>query len=805
MAESDIALNILNGAVSIDNLDKYFHLIEMLQNEVEQDTYLLMDNLYEENASCIDTYSLFLYLKHNNYKAKYVLYEKNPLYKKLKEQNSLDDIIVSSESSLTGTDLYEKLFPILIQTKYIILSFPDSLYPDLMAFAYRNKFMQVVGIGHGPVFFKTSILNFEKSNYLSPERFNLYLVSSLKEKRLFLQSGWPADKIFNIGLPRFDWCKKEKHKGKNIVIMFTWRLDSFRNSPDVSRLKYFKNLKSLLNNKRLQQIAKTAGYNVIIAIHHSIKDLCDINLEIPGCYKIADTNNLIQYINTADLFITDYSSIVHDFMFLNIPVVFYRLDYGDPLLCELDKIDLEESREKDNQVFNVFYNEDDVINKIEYYVNNDFVLEAENIEIENSFFTEKKDLCQKFVMALENYQGKELVELSVKPVWNDVKSAICVSSSNEYVPYLCVYLKSVINSSSSKKDIVIFERDISLHNKERILNYFLQDDVSVRFINPTSLFKNVNLYVSHDYFKEECYYRIAAPKLLNEYNKIIFTDLDLIVSDDILKLADIDMQGHPVAACIEPIWRELYMQNNKIYNTCIRSYTNNVLKLSNPFMYYNTGVVVFDVKEYNRLNSFDLILDIISKNQLLYQEQCALNIFFKDNFYTLSQEWNYELAPSLVNNTYRFDFYDEYKEKEKNAKILHFLGRYKPWKNVQEYKASEWWHYARQIPFYEEILQRMIQHQSSQAKTMDGITQLRSEFVNIHFPNINNHFAKNEKDMKLLFVMAHPVKFRLKKWCYGIKKAFAFGKRHKKYQNKFNAVKQLIKEAKIYEKQLAGI
>lgn len=800
MINTNINIDILNGVISIDNLNKYFHLIETLQEEVEQDTYILMDNLYEESASCIDTYSLFLYLKKNNYKAKYILYEKNPLYEKLKKQNLLDDIIVSSESSLTGTDLYEKLFPVLIRTKYIILSFPDSLYPPLMEFAYKNKFMQVVGIGHGPVFFKTSILNFKKSNYLSPERFNLYLVSSLKEKKLFLQSGWPADRLFNIGLPRFDLCKKEEHKDKNIVIMFTWRLDSFRNSPNVSQLKYFKNLKSLLNNKKLVQLARTKGYNVIIAMHHSIKDLCNINVEIPSCYKIADTNNLIHYINTADLFITDYSSIVHDFMFLNIPVIFYRLDYGDPLLCELDKIDLEESKEKDTQIFNVFYDENKVINKIEYYVKNNFTLEKENIEIENSFFTEKKDICKKFVIALEHYQNNESEELFIKPIWRDVKTAICVSSSNEYVPYLCVYLKSVIESCSAKKDIVIFERDISLDNKEKILDYFLRDDVSIRFINPTDLFKNVNLYVSHDYFKEECYYRIAAPKLLKGYEKIIFTDLDLIVFDDILKLADINMQGHPIAACIEPIWRELYMQNNKIYNTCIRSYTNDILQLSNPFMYYNTGVVVFDVQEYNRLNSFDLILDIINKNKLLYQEQCALNIFFKDNFYTLSHEWNYELAPSLVNNTYHFDFYDEYKRKEKTAKILHFLGRYKPWKNVQEYKALEWWKYARQTPFYEEILQRMLQSQVSSSKVSDGLPQLRNEFTQIHFPNINNRFAANEYNIKLLCVLEHPIYFTLKMFGYSIKKAFTWGKRYDKYNTKYKMLKNLVHDAKKFKK-----
>ena len=768
-----IYIKDLGISISLKNKRKYFELIEKLQKEVTQDTYLLMDNLYEESASCIDTYSLFLYLKQNGYKAKYILYKKNSLYQELKEKGELEDIIVADESSLTGHDLYEKIFFTLIVTKYIILSFPESLYEDIRIFAYKNRSIQVLMIGHGPVFFKTSLLDFKKTNYLAPERFNLYLVSSLKEKNLLVRAGWPADRIFNIGLPRFDWCKKKKHAEKNIVIMFTWRLDSFRKLSNAKDLKYFEKFDSLLNNKTLQDIAKTNGYKVTIALHHSIKDLCSIDIKVPKCFEIADTNNLIEYINTADLFITDYSSIVHDFMFLNTPVIFYRLDYGDPLLCEFDKYDLEECKEKDSQIFNVFYEEKDLIGKIEYYINNNFTLEPEYKEIEDSFFTEKKDICKKLVEQLECYTPTNFENIVVEPNWKDVKTAICVSSSDEYLPYLCVYLKSITKYTVAKKDVIVFNRCISEANKEKLLKCFSDDDsFSIRFIDPSPLFRDINLYVSHDYFKEECYYRIAAPKLLNKYDKIVFTDLDLIVQDDILKLADINLEGHPIAACIEPLWRELYMDNNKIEGRRIRAYSNDVLKLSNPFNYYNTGVVVFDVKEYNRLNSFDIICDIVNQNQLLYQEQCALNILFNNNFYTLPNVWNYELAPSLINNKYNFDFYNEYKSQEKNAKILHYLGRYKPWKNQLEYKADIWWEYARRTPFYEEIFAQLLDAKISQ----------------------------NKKEIRLRCVAHHMAKFMFKKALYRIMKTFYFGKKNKEYQLKYDKVKTLIREAKHYKK-----
>lgn len=218
------------------------------------------------------------------------------------------------------------------------------------------------------------------------------------------------------------------------------------------------------------------------------------------------------------------------------------------------------------------------------------------------------------------------------PFWNDVKVAICVCSSNEYVPYLSVYLKSIIENCSRKKDIVIFENGISMKNKEILIRNFSGNDTSIRFVNPSSLFKDINLHVYEDYWAEECFYRIAAPLLLQEYEKIIFTDIDLIACDDILKLADFNMRGYPIAACIEPIWQEFYLENTIIHGMGIRTYTDDILKFSNKFMYYNTGVLVFDVQECNKLNCFHGLIDIIANNKLLYQEQDAINIFLKINF-----------------------------------------------------------------------------------------------------------------------------------------------------------------------------
>ena len=376
-----------------------FYLIKKLQPYFRKDAYILMDNLYEKNASCIDTYSLFLYLKSHGYECYYVLWAQNPLYKLLRNKNQLDRIIVTQKSSLNSHELTYRLFSKLLRAKYTILSFRDSMHPSLERFIYNNKYIFHVGIGHGPVFLKTSVLS---TPYLTPDIWNLYLVSSNYEEKIFCEYGWPKNRIINIGLPRFDWCRKIPHRKKNIFIMFTWRLQSFRDkSKDIRDSMYYKNFLSFINNKKLNSFIKKYNINIVISIHHAFKDLCNIDFKLNDNFELADSNNLIKYINTTDLFITDYSSIFHDFMFLNVPIIFYRLDYNDPWLSPLDLQDLENCRTKDRLLFNVFYNEEDVIDKILYYIHNDFKIEKEFNDIENSFFTEKSNICEKFVSHLE--------------------------------------------------------------------------------------------------------------------------------------------------------------------------------------------------------------------------------------------------------------------------------------------------------------------------------------------------------------------------------------------------------------------
>lgn len=378
------------------------------------------------------------------------------------------------------------------------------------------------------------------------------------------------------------------------------------------------------------------------------------------------------------------------------------------------------------------------------------------------------------------------------PNFVNIDCAIAVSCSNEYVPYLSVYLLSLKKFANSSKyyDLIVFERDITAENKSALKNLFNSNNLSIRFFNPSSYFSGYNLYISHDYFKEECYFRLVAPLVLKHFKKIIFTDIDLILNDDISLLFEIDLHDNIIAAAIEPVWRELYDRNCKIYNTNIRDYTKTVLNLTDPYIYFNTGVCIFDVEKYNNNDSFARIMKAVNSTHFLYQEQCALNYFFKNKIYTLQPEWNFELAPSIVNNSNNLWYYNDYRKFESNAKIIHYLGRYKPWKNVFEYKANLWWSYAFVSPFFSYILQNLIVFQSSLR-----VNSLRGG-VNLDYINYQN---------KLFFVLNHSFYYHFTKFRYKVKKAFLFGEKYQKYDQKYKRIKKLLKDAKFLKLSLEKI
>ncbi|MBE7708049.1 MAG: hypothetical protein E7Z88_05005 [Cyanobacteria bacterium SIG27] len=285
---------------------------------------------------------------------------------------------------------------------------------------------------------------------------------------------------------------------------------------------------------------------------------------------------------------------------------------------------------------------------------------------------------------------------TIEPIWKENYSAIAMSSSEEYLPYLCVCLQSLVDNTDKKHnyDIVIFSSCENEEKKKIVTSKYSKKNISIRFYNPKRHFENIKLYISKPRFNEACYYRIITPEAMPSYKKVVFTDTDLIFNTDVQELYKINVNGHAIAACIDPTWLLLISREQKINSTTYKEYGKKVLNLKDISLYYNTGVAIINIQEFKKNDYCQKLKKLISENEYLSQEQCAMNSLFNTNIKKLDWRWNLTV-PMPKQRLYPEDY------NLKTAKIYHWPGNCKPWNYKKRGFSNKWWKHAKKTPFYD--------------------------------------------------------------------------------------------------------
>lgn len=380
-------------------------------------------------------------------------------------------------------------------------------------------------------------------------------------------------------------------------------------------------------------------------------------------------------------------------------------------------------------------------------------------------FKMSKNKSLKIKELYSSFISKTTPESTLTPAFPENNICIAMSSSNEYTPYLSVCLESLKQASSEENnyDIIIFERNITEENKKILKSQIESKNISLRFYNPTQLIKNYQLKFPSCY-NLECYFRLVSPVVCKNYEKIIFTDIDLLFKHDIKDLYEVDLGNLPLGAAQDYIYGIFLNNPNDIWKT----YALKTLELDEPYKYFNTGVMLINVKEFNQNNYSTKLLELVSKKQYKILEQDGLNKFFKTNIKYIDSSWNFPTLNKAYKSLFKFmpyEFTKKYNKDKENPKIIHFAGGLKPWFYPEEEFANVWWQYAKQTPFYELILKKMCD--------------------------------KNKPTIDLLKDAKHYKSNILRYWKYKILQNFVFGKTRKRYTTKKHIFKTKIRNAQV--------
>lgn len=185
------------------------------------------------------------------------------------------------------------------------------------------------------------------------------------------------------------------------------------------------------------------------------------------------------------------------------------------------------------------------------------------------------------------------------------------------------------------------------------------------------LFAAYGLFTSGHRLASAAYYRIYFARFLQKrglHGRALYVDSDIVFTTPLDRLLHADLAGHPVAARLETPRPEVR-----------RAIAHH--KLADG-RYFNSGVLLMDLQHPGLAAALDTAVQAIADQgvTLLYHDQCALNLGFREQFADLDMAWNYPVTET----TTLADIPAE-------TGILHFLDRPKPWSAAYGGEAGPLW------------------------------------------------------------------------------------------------------------------
>ena len=399
----------LNSKIN-QNCKYYFYqyLIDSNINLYPKTDYLFIDFIFNELPSD-DVYPVFEEMQKQNLPVHYITEKYNIYQKYCKKEKFCHTIIrVNKNIYYNFGDFLEKYFDLLLKLKAVISAKPktDFLISNLF---YDLKYLAYIAVGHGICYFKDYLY---KENRLYGKNINnkLLIPPSNKIISLAKKYGWEDENIIKINPPRWDKYNKilSNTENKNIFMMFTWR--QIKKGKKISS-HYVNNIKKLLSDERLYKKLESNKITLYISFHRLIlnilKNKFNTFFEKKNFLKYIDQNDISNCLCKSSLVVTDFSSIIFDFMYRKKPFILYIPDAYEPNIEKIyyrDYSELIKSMKNGTIIFeNTYFSIQETINKIIDYINNNFQLEKKMEKFYESFQFKKGNNIKNFISYLNTH------------------------------------------------------------------------------------------------------------------------------------------------------------------------------------------------------------------------------------------------------------------------------------------------------------------------------------------------------------------------------------------------------------------
>ncbi len=257
------------------------------------------------------------------------------------------------------------------------------------------------------------------------------------------------------------------------------------------------------------------------------------------------------------------------------------------------------------------------------------------------------------------------------------------SVDEKYAPYLSTAIASLIEHSSKKYqyEINIVYHNLTLYSRRKLER--LGDGKKNIKIITTKMKNNLRgisdrkeTRLKADEFTPTIYFRIFLPEMFPQYDRAIYLDSDIIVLHDVAELYDTDLEGNPLAACLDM---------STFGNPLFARYFEDAIGISTK-QYFNSGILVMNFKQLREEEFCEHFLYLLNFYDFdtVAPDQDYLNAMLKDRVKYLDMKWN--TMPTAEAD-------------EKNPYIVHYNLFFKPWHYDKTKYGEYFWHYAKKSSF----------------------------------------------------------------------------------------------------------
>jgi lipopolysaccharide biosynthesis glycosyltransferase len=269
---------------------------------------------------------------------------------------------------------------------------------------------------------------------------------------------------------------------------------------------------------------------------------------------------------------------------------------------------------------------------------------------------------------------------------------VACATEGDYVAHSAAMLHSLLagTTDASVRIHYLHGPDFDTSEASRIAEMVESNGGSITFISvPDELCGGLP---TEGFTGKATWYRVLVPQLFPSLDRLLFLDLDLIVTESLRALWETDLEGGYVAA---------------VTNVLPRHYADALAAAGfDCSTYFNAGVLLMDLERMRKDRCVEAMVDygVSNADRLVLRDQDALNAVLGRRRLALDPRWN--CMNSFFVYSWSADVFDTdaLEAAKRNPAIRHFEGPgiNKPWHRGSESPMRElYFEHRRQTPWPE--------------------------------------------------------------------------------------------------------